>query len=100
MRHFSDQAVNGVTRQPCVGVQCDDVPNIGRHRGCLSVYARVGCVRSAPQQAIELVQLAALALPPKPAPLALIPNPTAVKQKKAVADRGRAVTSIKPGDTV
>ncbi len=53
-------------------------------------------VRRLPQQPVELVQLAALALPAHPAPLLRVPAPLAVEEEEAVG----AVPRVQPVDAL
>ena len=62
----------------------------------------VGCdegrVGRAAQQPIQLVQLAALALPADPAPFAFVPDPPTMEQQEAGAAGRRAIAPIEAGD--
>src|ERR1019366_1528590 len=85
VRHLADQTADGVARQPCIGVECDDVTNVswnvwtGGHRAgtrsrWLAEVHETGICRTA-QQAIQFMQLAALALPAAPPRLPAAPRP-------------------------
>src|SRR5439155_21259496 len=51
------------------------------------------------QEAIQLVQLAPLALPPHPRPLGLVPEPPALEEKESLAAvRRGTVTPVQTGD--
>ena len=79
VRHRSDQAPRRFPRQARVGVECDHVTNA---RGCKR-SRHVGCherrVGGAAQEAVELPQLPALALPTHPDLLSLVPEAAAVE---------------------
>ncbi len=99
VRHLPDQPLHDVARQPRVGVERDHVANAGgNQRGGIAVgdEARVG---GAAQQAVQLVQLAALALPADPLAFALVPEPAPVQQQEAIAVGGRRVPLIQPRDS-
>ena len=92
--HLADQPPDRVARQPGIGVEGDHKANVGRHDG-----GGEKCrVRRAAQQPIELMQLAALALPPEPAPLGVVPLPTTVEQQKSIAARRGTIATVQSGD--
>ena len=70
VRHLADQPLGRVARQARVGIEGDDIADVGRQRRAArrSQERRVG---RAAQQAVELVELAALALPAHPPALRL-----------------------------
>ena len=74
MRHLANQPPNSVTRQPRVRVQRDDVSDVfrGRWRCAAHVHERGVC--GPLQKPVQFMELAALALPADPAPLALVPE--------------------------
>ncbi|MDT4818208.1 hypothetical protein FQZ97_512990 [compost metagenome] len=98
MGHFADQPQRSVARQPRIGVQGDDVAHPGRHLRRLSVDGHIAGVAGAAQQAVQLMQLAALSLPAHPPALHGIEEASAVEQQKAVTGRARAVALVQPGD--
>jgi hypothetical protein len=55
-------------------------------------------VVSTAQQPVQLVELAALALPSDPAPLPFVPHAAAVEQEEALAAGGRPVAPVQLGD--
>ena len=81
MAHSAD----GVARQPGVGVERHDVANICGYGGRLAVATQERGAGPATQELVELMQLAALALPAEPAAFALVPHPPAMQQQEAVA---------------
>ena len=92
MRHRANQALDGAPRQPCVGVERDDVAD--SRKAAPAVGRKVVSSRSA-EQAVQLVELPALALPPHPRALALAPEAPAVEQEEPLAAvLGRTVASI------
>ena len=98
VRHLADQAAHRIARQSRVGVERHDVTNVGRRDGrpCADVDER-GVGRGA-QQSIQLVQLAALALPADPPPFAFVPDATAMQQQEARAARRRTIAQIETRD--
>ena len=91
MGQLADQAARGVARQPRVGIERDHVAHAGRHAGGLSADVHEAGVGGAAQQPVELVELAALALPSHPLLLRLAPDPSPVQQEEAVARRRGSV---------
>ena len=89
VRHLADQPQHRVARQPRVGIERDDPAHAGRH-GRVD-ECRVG---SAAQQPVQLVQLAALALPPHPDALAGVEHPAAVQQQEPGPARAGAVAAV------
>jgi hypothetical protein len=83
----ADEAARGVARQLRVGVERDDVTDVGEQSGVGRRDDETRIARAA-QQAVELLQLAALALPAHPLPLARVPQPLAVEKVEAL-ERGR-----------
>ena len=98
MRHLADQAAHRVARQSRVGVERDDVANIGGRDGRPGADVDEGGVGRAAQQPVQFVQLAALALPADPPRFAFVPDATAMQQQKAVAARRRAIAPIETRD--
>src|SRR5919204_1475704 len=96
MRHGADEAIDGAARQASIGIERDHVADISRWLADVREEARVG---RAAQQAIELVELPALALPSHPRVLGLIPQPAAVEEKEPLtAARRRTVTPVQAVD--
>ena len=92
----ADQSRRGAAGQLGVGVERDHEADRRRHLEVLDHERRVG---RAAEQAIELVQLAALALPAHPATLALAPETPAVEQIEAgLTVAGGAVAPVELGD--
>ena len=88
MRDDADQLARDVARQARVAVERDAVPDLRQDVEIADRddEARVG---GAAQQAIELLDLAALALPAHPEPFALVPLAEAVKQEEPVVAAAR-----------
>ncbi|WP_425128606.1 hypothetical protein [Burkholderia metallica] len=99
VRHLADQAAHGIAQQPRIGIERDHVAHVRRHArrpACLRDERRVRC---AAQQPVQLVQLAALALPAHPASFAVVPHALAVQQQEAPAfARRRRIKAIQPVD--
>ena len=92
-------ALGGVARQARVGVERDAVADRRQHvqLADLGREARVG---RAAQQAVELLDLAALALPAHPRVLAGVPLPVAMEQEEAIRiarRRTRALSAVDAG---
>src|SRR5262245_11815478 len=96
MRQGPDEPRGGTARQLGIGVERDHEADLGWHLARLDQERGVG---RAAQQAIELVQLAALALPAHPAPLAVAPETPAVEEIEArLAVARRAMPAVELGD--
>src|SRR3989442_12748516 len=89
MRQGPDELMDRGSRQPGARVQRDDVPDAGRHRGggrCPRPAGREkGRVDRTSEQAVQLVQLAPLTLPPHPLALARVPDSPSMEQEEALA---------------
>ncbi|MCY1219812.1 hypothetical protein D9M72_318020 [compost metagenome] len=94
MGHLADQPQRGIAWQPRVGVEGDDVAHAGRHLRCPAVDGHVAGVAGAAQQPVQLMQLAALALPSHPLALHGVEHAPAVKQQKAIASRTRPMALV------
>ncbi len=98
MRHRTDQPIDHPSGEPRIGVERDDVADAGRWDGTRGHEARV---RRPSQEAIQLPELASLALPPHPRPLAFVPEPPAVEKQESIASiRGSTVTPVQTADPV
>src|SRR6185503_6922018 len=84
--------------QPRVRVQGDDILDTLGHPRRAPVEAEESRVASAAQQAVEFVQLAALALPADPQLLAFVPDPSAMEQQEPVAAGRRRVPAVQAGN--
>ena len=94
MRHLADEPERGVARQASIGIERDHILHILRHlRRAATDGHEGGIVRSA-QQPVELMQLAALALPSHPFAFARIEPAMTVQQEEAVARRAGTVAPI------
>src|SRR5689334_20183698 len=83
MNSGADELARDVARQLRVGVERDYVTNVFQQRivGGAHKEARVVC---APQQSVELLELAAFAFPTHPAILARVPLSPAMEEMKAI----------------
>ena len=101
MRHLADQPPHRVARQPRVGVERDDVADVGGHRGRDAIERDEGGVVGAAQQPVQLVQLAALAFPADPARLRLsFQTRRRCSSRKRGAAGCRSVALVQPRDAV
>ena len=87
--HLADQALGGPPRQTRVGIEDNDKADAGGHHRRAAADRDESGVGGAPQQAIELVQLAALAFPSDPLSLSRVPQPATMQQEEAIAPRAR-----------
>ena len=85
----ADQLARDAARQPGVAVERDAVLDVGQDRQ-IADRDREARVGGAAQQPVELLDLAALALPPHPQALSGVPLPQPVKQEEAVGAPRRA----------
>ena len=92
----ADQLAGDAARQPGVAVERDAVLDVRQDRQVADRYreARVG---GAAQEPVELLDLAALALPPHPQPFAGVPLPQSMKQEETVGAIG-GVPGVERGD--
>ena len=79
MRHLADQVPGRLSRDARVGVERDDVADERRQPAADRHERRV---RFTPEKAVELVQLAPLALPAHPPTFRLVPHPAPVQQQE------------------
>src|SRR5579863_2491220 len=101
MRHGANQARYSSTRNACIGVEGDHIAHSGNHLGRLAGHRYERCICRAEQKMIQLFQFSALAFPPHPLLLRLIPDAPSMKQKEAfTAARSRAVALIQRRDPV
>src|SRR6476646_11977110 len=96
MRESFDHPPGGIAQQLCIGIQSDDeanaleLPTIASTEKSFQLWRRF-----AGKKLIELLKLAALALPPDPALLALAPLAASMKKKEVP----RSVPAIQFLDT-
>src|SRR5437867_12000187 len=83
MLDHADQLPGHVARQSCVAVERDAVAGARQDSGIAHLHGEAG-VGSAPQQSVEFLDLAALALPAHPHALAAVPAPRAMERVAAV----------------
>jgi hypothetical protein len=84
MQRDADQCLRGVAGQVSVGIESDAVLHVGQNRQITRCVSKA-CVAGAAQETVELLDLAALALPSHPHPFFLVPLPIAVEQVEAAA---------------
>src|SRR6266576_4075970 len=84
MRQGLDHPPGGIAQQLGIGIQRDDKPNALELRAIARAEKSFQLGRGfAHEESIELLELAALALPADPALLALTPRASAMKKKEA-----------------
>src|SRR6266568_8014251 len=84
MRQGFDHPPGGIAQQLGIGIQRDDKPNALEPRAIARAEKSFQLGRGfADEESIELLELAALALPADPALLALTPRASAMKKKEA-----------------
>src|SRR3990172_7639498 len=99
MRHLADQSAHGVARQPRIGVERHDIANVvGQTMGSPFRFHESGVGRAA-QEPIQLVQLAALALPAEPMPFTVVPDPPPMEKQKAWTSGRGAMALIETSDS-
>ena len=98
MRHLADQATHCVARQSGVRIKRHDVANAHRCSRRSEAHVHESGVGRAAQQAIQFVELAALALPSDPPRFTLIPDATPVQKEKTRSSRRRAIARIQTRD--
>ena len=82
------------------GIERDDVAHVGRNCRWLAASGHEARVRRTAQQAIQLVELAALALPPHPHALCGVPQSPAMQQQESFARRRRPILAIQSSDAL
>ena len=101
MGHGADQTVDDASGQMRVGVEGDHVADGGGHVGPPAARREERRVVRPPQEAVQLVELPALALPSHPLAFRLIPDAPAMEQEEALAAVGRAtVAAVEARDPV
>src|SRR5579883_567426 len=98
MRSLADETLSGLSRQPCVGVERDDVADAGRRCGRTSLDRHEGRIRCPAQQPIQLMELPPFAFPTDPELLSRIPNPSAMEQEETRPAGTRAMKAIQARD--
>src|SRR6266571_4169229 len=84
MREGFNHPPSGVAQQLCIGIQGDDKTNALELRTIARIEKSFQLGRGfADKKSIEVLKLAALALPADPALLALTPRPAAMEKKEA-----------------
>src|SRR6185437_13497382 len=86
--------VGGTARHAGIGVEGEDKTNARRRRGRTLARGQERGIGCAAQQAVELVQLAALAFPSHPAALARVPDAAAVEEQEARASAERDAVAL------
>ena len=95
MGHRADQPGRGSPRQPGIGIEGDDETNT---RGDLARQERR--VSGAAKKAIQLVEFAALALPPHPRALARVPHAPAMEEQESLGAPLRAMKPVETSDSL
>ncbi|MNI14097.1 hypothetical protein D3C73_673480 [compost metagenome] len=98
MGHLANQPAGGIPWQAGIRVQGDDIAHPLGDGGGLAVRLHEAGIRRAAQQAVQLVELAPLALPPHPAPLARVEPAVAMEQPEAIPRGARAIFFVEPGN--
>ncbi len=98
VRHLADQAPGGASWQARVGVERDDVADVGGRDTVGAAGGEKSRVGGAAQQPVEFVQLAALALPADPLSFPGGPDAAAVEEQEARAAGSGAVAAVQVGD--
>ena len=96
MSHLADEPLDRVAWQARVGVEGDDKADIGGQRARGAVDERR--VAGTAQQAIELMELAALALPSHPDALRFVPDAAPMQQQEAIGPGGVGIAGVEAGD--
>ncbi|MNO61713.1 hypothetical protein D3C76_523680 [compost metagenome] len=96
--HLADQPQRRLARQAGVGVEGDHVAHVARHLRFLPGDGDETGVGRAAQQAVQFMQLAALALPAHPALLAGIEQAAPMQQEEARAAGAVAMPLVEAGD--
>jgi hypothetical protein len=96
--HLADQPLSGSARQARIGVEGDHVADPGRHDRGLSAVCKEGRIGCAAEQAIQLVKFPALAFPPHPLSLRLVPGSPAMEQEKSLPVRRGSVKLVQARD--
>jgi hypothetical protein len=73
MRHLADQFPCGLAGQARVRIKRNHIADIGRNGRRVNAEHDKGGIRCAAQQPVQLVQLAAFALPANPPAFAFVP---------------------------
>ena len=81
--HLPDQLPCRFSRQARVGIERDHIAHTWRHLRRLAVLAQERRLVRAPQQTVQLMKLAALALPADPLALACVPNTPPMQKREA-----------------
>ena len=100
MRHFADQATHRVARQSRVRIKRHDIANASRGSGRSEADVHESGVGRGAQQAIQFVELAALALPSDPPRFTFIPDAPPVQKEETRSARRRAIAQIETRDAV
>ncbi len=99
MGHRPHEAPHRAPGQPRVGVERDHVAHVRRRGRRGPPRGQDAGRRRSAQEGIQLLELAALALPPHPAALGLVPRSLPVEEQESGASPGRlAVALVEPVD--
>ena len=83
VRDDADQAFCRITRQLCVRVECQAVAHLGQDVGVAHTGGEAG-VSGLTEQPVELLDLAAFALPAHPRAFTCVPLPVSMEQEKTI----------------
>src|SRR4051812_18411918 len=98
MADDADEDARRVTRQPGVAVERDAIPDLRQNRPVADRQDETGIGRAA-EEPVELLDLAALALPSHPEALAFVPLAQAMEQEEAIRI-AVTVLRVEGGDAV
>ncbi|MNZ49332.1 hypothetical protein D3C78_670970 [compost metagenome] len=96
--HLGNQSAGGIPRQAGVRIQRDHIAHRTRDCGWLPIERHEAGIGGAAQQAVQLMELAPLALPPHPAALAGVELAMAMEQQETIASRPRAMFAVQLGN--
>ena len=100
MGHLAHEPLHGAAGQPRIGVQGDDIAHARGHRRRAAAYGQEGRVGRAAKQPVQLMELAALALPADPLSLPRVPDPAPMEQEEALPFRARVMAAVQLRDAL
>ena len=98
VRHLADQPQGRVTRHPGVGIERQNVAHTGGHGWHMTLCRAVVGIIGTAQQTVELVQLAAFALPSHPNLFGGVVTAVTMQVQKAGTGGTRAVDLVQSGN--
>ena len=99
MRDDANQLAGGIPGQARVAVERDAVPHLRQDRRVADRHDEAG-IGGATQQAVEFLDLSALALPSHPQPFLLVPLTRTMEQEEAIRAIRIGIFPIERGDRV